>query len=258
MIPPGHIHAWFFSIDPGACGDCDWHAFLSPEERVRAASFRFDRDRNRFLAAHGILRRILDSYLPQPARLVYGANGKPALACGRLHFNLSHADDRALIAVSATVPLGVDLERVRPEPDAARIAEYCFSPTERSALSLLPPARQAEAFFQCWTRKEAFVKALGDGLSYPLTGFSVSLDEAEDETLGEPARILDLAGDAHAAAQWSVHPLVPEPGYVGAIVARRPSFPVPLQVIWRNLTQLTPAPNRAPATRIEPQLISHV
>jgi 4'-phosphopantetheinyl transferase len=237
MIPPGQIHTWFVSLDRSACGDWDWHALLSPEERQRAARFRFDQDRDRFLAAHGILRRVLDSYLPQPAELVYGANGKPALAGGGLHFNLSHADDRALIAVSATVELGVDLERVRLESDASRIAELCFSPSERRALSLLPPSLQAEGFFKCWTRKEAFVKALGDGLFYPLTDFSVSLDESPDE----PARILEIGGDEQAAAQWSVHPLAPEPGYVGAIVARQPI----VQVLSRHLSQLLPAPARS-------------
>jgi len=222
MIPPGHIHAWFVSLDRSAYTDWDWNALLSPEERQRAARLRFDRDRDRFIAAHGILRCILDSYLPQPSRLIYGANGKPALACGNLHFNLSHADDKALIAVSATVELGVDLERVRPEPDAWRIANICFSASERKALSLIPQTHMADAFFKCWTRKEAFVKALGDGLSYPLTDFSVSLDE--------PARILELGGDEQAAAQWSVHHLAPERGYVGAIVARQPI----LQVLSAN------------------------
>jgi 4'-phosphopantetheinyl transferase len=235
MIPFGHIHAWFVSLDRSAYSDCDWDALLSPEEHQRAACFRFARDRDRFIVAHGILRRVLGSYLREPPTLIYGTNGKPALACGSLHFNLSHADDRALIAVSATVELGVDLERVRHEPDAVRIAEYCFSPSERKALSLLPHTRRAEAFFKCWTRKEAFVKALGDGLSYPLTEFSVSLDEPADES----ARILDLGGDKRAAAQWSVHHLAPEPGFVAAIVARQPI----LQVVSMSLSQLVPAMN---------------
>jgi 4'-phosphopantetheinyl transferase len=236
MIPPGHIHAWFVSLDRTAYGACDWSALLSQEELERAARFRFDRDRDRYIAAHGILRFILDSYLPEPSRLTYGTNGKPALACGGLHFNLSHAEDKALIAVSTAAELGVDLERVRLEPDAAGIAELCFSPAERKALSLVPQSLQAEAFFKCWTRKEAFVKALGDGLSYPLTGFSVSLDESPDEAPAEPPRILDLAGDEHAASQWSVHHLAPEPGYVGAIVTRQPI----LEVVSMSLSQLLP------------------
>jgi 4'-phosphopantetheinyl transferase len=228
-IPPGHIHAWFVSLDCNAHGERDWRALLSPEERERAAQFRFDRDRDRYIAAHGILRLILNSYLLQLPSLIYGANGKPALACGSLHFNLSHAEDRAVIAVSATAELGVDLERVRVESDADSIAEICFSPSERRALSLLPQSLQAEAFFKCWTRKEALVKALGDGLSYPLTAFSVSLNE--------PPRILELAGDEHAAAQWSVRHLAPEPGYVGAIVARHPI----LAVVSMSLSELLPA-----------------
>jgi 4'-phosphopantetheinyl transferase len=237
MIPTGHIHAWFVSLDRSAYGAYDWSALLSQEERQRAARLRFDLDRHRFIAAHGILRRVLDSYLPQPAQFVYGPYGKPALASGGLHFNLSHADDRALIAVSATTELGVDLERVRLASDAARIAEYCFSPPERRALSLLPASLQAEGFFKCWTRKEAFVKALGNGLSYPLTDFSVSLDESPDE----PVRILDLGGDRQAATQWSVRHLAPEPGYVGAIVARQPI----LQVVSMSLGQLLPAAARS-------------
>jgi 4'-phosphopantetheinyl transferase len=235
-LPPGHIHAWFVSLERNAYGERDWSALLSEEERHRAAQFRFDRDRDRYIAAHGLLRVILNSYLPQPSRLVYGANGKPALACGSLHFNLSHADDRAVIALSATAALGVDLERVRLESDAERIAQICFSPAERKALSLLPQSLQAEAFFKCWTRKEAFVKALGDGLSYPLTAFSVSLDEP-DKDPEAPPRILDLAGDVHAAAQWSVRHLAPEPGYVGAIVTRQPI----LEVVSMSLSQLLPA-----------------
>jgi 4'-phosphopantetheinyl transferase len=236
-IPPGHIHAWFVSLDRSAYGERDWRAILSSEERERAAQFRFDRDRDRYIAAHGILRVILSSYLPQPPSLIYGANGKPALACGSLHFNLSHADDRAVIAVSATTELGVDLERVRVESDARSIAEFCFSPSERKALSLLPQSLQAEAFFKCWTRKEAFVKALGDGLSYPLTAFSVSLGGSPDESPDDPPRILDLAGDEQAAAQWSVRHLAPESGYVGAIVARHPI----LAVVSMSLSELLPA-----------------
>jgi len=233
MIPTGHIHIWFVSLDRNAHSDCDWDALLSREVRQRAAGFRFARDRDRFIVAHGILRRVLEGYLPQPPTLIYGTNGKPALACGSLYFNLSHTDDRALIAVSATGELGVDLERVRLEPDASGIADYCFSPLERMLLSRVPQTRRAEAFFKCWTRKEAFVKALGDGLSYPLKEFSVSLDEPSDA----PAHILDLGGDKRTAAQWSVHHLVPEPGFVGAIVAHYPIF----QVVSMSLGQLEPA-----------------
>jgi 4'-phosphopantetheinyl transferase len=227
-IPPGHIHIWLVSLERSAYGEYDWSALLSHEERQRAARLRFDRDRDRYIAAHGILRFVLDSYLPEPSPLIHGPNGKPALACGGLHFSLSHAEEKALIAVSATGELGVDLERVRAAPDAAAIAELCFSASERTALSLLPQSLQAEAFFKCWTRKEAFVKALGDGLSYPLTDLSVTLDE--------PPRIRELAGDEQAAAQWSVHHLAPEPGYVGAIVTRHSI----LKVVSMSLSHLLP------------------
>lgn len=229
-LEPGDIHAWVARLDRGDRECADLRALLSADEERRAAQFRFDVHRRRFVAARGILRALLSRYLhdlPERVRFEYEKYGKPRLPDLRPHFNLAHSEDRALIAISSSTALGVDLEHVRPMRDSQQIAARFFSSSEAAELAATPPDCQTRAFFRCWTRKEAFVKAIGDGLSYPLDGFSVSLDL--------PARLIHIDGDLDAPAQWMLHHIEPEEDYIGTIaIAQNPTrlllfhFPPPL------------------------------
>jgi 4'-phosphopantetheinyl transferase len=183
------------------------YAFLSAEERARAARFHFDKHRHEFIAARGMLREILGEYLkvdPKSVYFSYNSYGKPAV--DGVYFNLSHSGGLALYAVSRTRELGVDVERIDPVFAFEQIPEQFFSRVEVDALRALPESLQLQAFFNCWTRKEAYVKARGLGLSLELHSFDVSLAP------GDPAVFLRGAGD------WSVEALTPAPGYVAAIV----------------------------------------
>jgi 4'-phosphopantetheinyl transferase len=169
-----------------------------------------ERDRQRFIAARGVLRDLLGRYLqthPARIRFVYNAFGKPDLSPefgSRLTFNLSHSADLALIAIAADSSVGVDLEYIQTQSEAADIARHFFSSTEVDHLNALPSHLYAEAFFSCWTKKEAYLKACGDGLAMPLNSFSVPLTT-------DPAHTpVNLYG-------WSLYTLRPAPGYAGAL-----------------------------------------
>jgi 4'-phosphopantetheinyl transferase len=195
---------------------------LSDAERQRARRFAFDRDRCRFVVARSRLRRLLGERLevePDAVELVYGIRGKPALA-GRfadsdLRFNLSHCDDVAVYALSHGREVGVDVEAVRVVPDADAIAAHVFSRRENEVYRTLDPRDKPLGFFNCWTRKEAFIKALGDGLYYPLDRFDVSLAP------GDPPRILRVEGTTGDDCGWTLHGLLPGPGLIGAVVVQQ-------------------------------------
>jgi 4'-phosphopantetheinyl transferase len=173
------------------------------------------------VSARGALRTILGRYLGIGARHVrfaYGPHGKPTLtslsATSFPHFNLSHADDVALIAVSLNRPLGVDIERVRPDIATRSEAARFLSSEERTVLASLPASVRVEAFFTCWTRKEAYVKARGCGLSLPLQDFDVSFDP------GRPPLLLRTLPDSGDAARWSLHAVPAPRGYVAALAVQ--------------------------------------
>jgi 4'-phosphopantetheinyl transferase len=194
---------------------------LSADEWTRADRFHFDRDRRRFVAGRAILRAILARYLDlAPGAIVfrYLPHGKPVLATPSLRsaveFNLAHADRLALYVFSASGDVGIDVERLRPIPDAAQIAERFFVAGERASLRSLPPESVDEAFLSCWTRKEAYLKAVGAGLSAPLDTCEVTLAP------GEPARLLRIVDDSQQGSPWLLRSLVPAPGYLGACAAR--------------------------------------
>jgi 4'-phosphopantetheinyl transferase len=190
---------------------------LAPDERERAERFHFERLRWRFVVGRGVLRIILAGYLgtaPAGVRIAYGLRGKPRLADGHgdaLRFNLAHSGGLALYAVTRGRELGVDLEEVRPLEDAEAIAARYFSAGEAAALGALPHADRLAGFFRCWTRKEAYVKARGEGLAIPLHQFDVSV--APDE----PARLLGSRREPGDADRWSLVGLSPAPGYAGAL-----------------------------------------
>jgi 4'-phosphopantetheinyl transferase len=197
-------------------------ALLSEDERRRAERLAFDRDRNRFIEARASLRRLLGARLhvrPESVEFAYGPHGKPELArplsIPPLHFNHSRYQDLALFALSSEHVVGIDLEGVRPIRDADDIVSAFFSPREQSHYFSLHASDRVEAFFNCWTRKEAVLKARGDGMSVPLDFFDVTLAPHE------PAMLLRLDGDEGDASDWSLASWSPAPGCVAAIATRR-------------------------------------
>ena len=211
-------------------------ATLSAEERQRAARFHFDADRDRYIVAHASLRDILARYLQcEPSELKFSTNeyGKPSLnrsndsakrPCGvsrfaklttevvttkDIEFNLSHSSDFALIAVTRGRKIGVDVEQIRADIELENLARRNFSPREVSELMALPLEQRTLGFFHCWTRKEAYIKAQGLGLSLPLDSFDVSLDE--------PAILRATRPDANESARWSLHSFDVESNYDAAL-----------------------------------------
>jgi 4'-phosphopantetheinyl transferase len=192
-LKKSEIHVWRMKLDVTASELQRFASYLSPEEGARAERFAFARDRDHFIAARGMLRKLLGMYLTMsPSNVLFeiGAQGKPSLSqkmdCVPLRFNLSHAHGMALFAFSLERGLGIDMEKIRPAVATEEIAERYFSPIERQELRSLPRERQAEAFFLCWTRKEAYVKAHGGGLQIPLDSFNVSLTPGQSATLHCP------------------------------------------------------------------------
>jgi 4'-phosphopantetheinyl transferase len=213
------VHVWAVQLDRDAAVIREMAALLDDDERDRASRFRRRVDRDRFIIAHAALRRILARYLRKPAQALRFRRdrfGKPSLAHRTdVTFNMAHADSVALIAVTVGRPVGVDVERVTELDDAFEVAEICFAPAERRVLHAVPAAQVSDTFFNCWTRKEAFIKAVGTGLSAPLKAFEVALEP------GTPARLCRVSGSERVAASWTMEALQPAPGYVGALAVRR-------------------------------------
>lgn len=218
VLGKDEVHIWRASLDLPASGIWSLQQTLSADERKRAKRLYFQRDQEHFIVARGLLRAILGRYLnmqPGQLRFCYNPNGKPSLdrAYGGdvLRFNLSHSHGLALYAVTHGREIGIDLERIRPEVTEQQTAERFFSPQEVAVLNTLPANIRTEAFFNCWTRKEAYIKARGEGLSAPLDNFEVSLAP------GEVAALLSFKGDPQETSRWSLQELYPGPGYVAAI-----------------------------------------
>lgn len=212
------VHVWRASLSQSALRVRPLAEMLSVDERMKAERFQFDRDRVRFILGRGILRVILSRYLhidPSCLRFHYELSGKPTLAepCGSsmIRFNLSHSGDLVLYAVTRCREIGVDLECIRPISDAEAIARCFFSVGENAIFHTVRAPEKMEAFFNCWTRKEAYIKAVGDGLARPLDQFEVSFAP------GENARLLHVQGDLEEAARWSLRELTPAAGYVAAL-----------------------------------------
>src|SRR5579863_6116720 len=211
------VHVWRASLDLPPAQIDSFLQTLAPDEQSRADRFYFRGDRERFIAAHGILRSILGLYLnsaPKCLSYCYGSHGKPALADQPRHdairFNLSHSCAIALYAVARRHEVGIDVESIR-DLEVAQIAQRFFSRRETATLSALPTDLRKHAFFLCWTRKEAYIKARGEGLSLPLDQFDVSLIP------GEPAALLATRPDSSEALRWDLRELAVAPGYVGAL-----------------------------------------
>jgi len=214
-LAAGEVHLWRADLGIESGQRQGLLQTLSADERERAARFHFDRDRDRFIAARGILRAILGRYLslnPAQVQFTYSPHGKPSLAndcdgaAGKLHppgqlcFNLSHANDLALYAVAWNCRIGIDLEFLRPLSDLEKLAERFFSTGEATAIKALALEQRPAAFFRCWTGREAYLKATGEGLA-GLETVELSLKP------GSPVRLHRINGDADAVADWLFQPL---------------------------------------------------
>jgi len=225
LLSEKEIHIWCAALDLPIINMQKVHELLSIDERVKAGRFHFGRDRKRFIIRYGILRKILGCYLdvdPSELRFCYGKNGKPRLAelfdNGMIHFNMSHSEGLALYGFSLDREIGVDIERFCEIPEIDKIVEQIFSRKEKDIFRSLPENEKKEAFFKCWTRKEAFVKAVGDGLSRSLDKFEVSV------VPDEPTRLLRIEGDSKRGHQWSIQDLQPAPGFIGAFAVNGRSW----------------------------------
>lgn len=217
-LPENEVHLWRASLQVALADLARIEETLAPDEHARAAGFRFAEDRRRFTAARGILREILGGYLRcEPARLVfsYTSSGKPALhsppEAGAFRFNVSHSDELALFAVVHNREIGVDIERIRRDFAWEEIAERFFTLQEVSMLSSLPVSARHEAFLKCWTRREAYLKARGEGLSERDGRFDVLITPQE-----HPA-VFSVERGFEEVPQWSLKQLVDELGYVVAL-----------------------------------------
>lgn len=202
------IHVWQAALDASPPQLARLESLLSADERARAQRFRLARDQRRFIASRGALRSILASYLdcdPSGIQFCYGKHGKPLLSPVRgganLHFNLSHSADLALIAVRQSGEVGVDIELVREDFACGLIAKRFFCDTEVAWLECVMPAERHKSFFRIWTRKEAFLKATGEGVWHDLRRFDVTRSPVQDRGLISAWHLqdIDLGGQFQAA-----------------------------------------------------------
>jgi len=221
LIGARELHVWHASL----ANDADARTLepiLSCDESERAGRFRFPEHRRRFVIARGYLRQLLAAYLeigPRDVTFTYSANGKPELSAiheSEMRFNVSHSEDIAAFAFARRRKVGVDVECIRFDVDVEEIPRRFFSLLEQQTLAALDRRQKFEGFFNCWTRKEAYVKAVGSGLSLPLRDFDVSLAP------GEPARLLATRPVDNLVSQWSMESLELSPGCAAAVVVEGP------------------------------------
>jgi 4'-phosphopantetheinyl transferase len=220
QLASGEVHSWCAGLDVPPETSARLYSTLALDERDRSARFRSERDRQRFIVARGVLRDLLGHYVqtaPGEISFVYNAFGKPDLSPdfgSPLKFNLSHSAGLVLIAIAAGSHVGVDVEYIENRPDYAEIARSFFSPAEVNQLMTLPSDLHAETFFRCWTKKEAYLKACGEGLATPLDCFSVSLTADRGHA---PVDLCVASNAIVPAKRWSLYTLQPAPGYIGAL-----------------------------------------
>jgi len=214
------IHVWKQDLSRTPAEVELFARLLSPDELERAGRFRFDTNRTEYILSRGTLRTLLGSYLgvsPRELQFVYSEYGRPSLAdgvsLGALSFNVAHSGGVALLAFARGRRIGIDVERVLRDFGTSEVAERFFSSAERVALRQLPQGDRHEAFFRCWTRKEAFIKALGEGLSHPLDQFDVTLAP------GDPAALLATRPDASEVKRWMLWDIHLSDDYAAALAA---------------------------------------
>jgi 4'-phosphopantetheinyl transferase len=220
-LPGDEVQLWRIDLEAVGDDESHWQKTLSPEELERASRFHFPRDRQRFAASRSLLRILLAGYLatdPAAVSFSYSEKGKPSLgpthAGSNLKFNISHSGGVTLLAFTRDREIGVDVEQVRRDSDLKAIARRFFSPKEQAQLADLPAEKSVDAFFRCWTRKEAYIKATGDGLSLPLDQFDVSLGT------GGASALLATRPDASEAGHWLLREVPAGHGYIAALCVR--------------------------------------
>ena len=216
---PNTVDVWRRIVDCSKTSLQDLWSILSQDERDRALRFKFSHHRDRYIAARGILRRTLGTYLlvePQTLSFSLGPRGKPyldnqnAVFC---KFNVAHSHDLALYAISQDQEVGIDVESHRKNIDYQRMIPRILTENEASQFWALPRGDQQNAFFSCWTKKEAYLKARGSGLGFPLKHITVGIPT------NQATELLQVQGDSAEAARWSLKELLPGPGYSAAVVA---------------------------------------
>ena len=219
MLKDQEVHVWNAHLDPPNARAEQLTPVLSEDERGRAGRFHFAKDRAHFIHTRCVLRALLGHYLNVPPANVafrYGRTGKPELSPEfrdtSLQFNLSHSHGQLLFAIARHCAIGVDIEMIRPDTDIESIAERFFSFAETEQLRAVNGLGKRTAFFNGWTRKEAYLKARGEGIGEGLNQFAVSL------TPGKPARLLFDRRDPDAVSRWSIHDLATSSGFAAALV----------------------------------------
>ena len=222
------VHVWRVCLDQDDNTLERFRRTLAPEELDRAGRFRFERLQRHFIAGRGFLRDVLARYLPakpEELRFSYNDYGKPSLAGEQgLQFNMSHSHEVGLVAVTRAAAVGVDVEHIRADFASDEIARRFFSRLEVETFNSLPQDEQVAAFFRCWSRKEAYIKAIGKGLSQPLDGFDVTL------TPSEPAALLRAGEDD--TRTWSFSDIDVGPDYASALAVEGSNSKITL---WRYL-----------------------
>ncbi len=226
------IHIWQADLNISHSLQANFWKTLSFDEQVRANRFRFDRDRTHYIAAKGIVRELLANYLdwlPAAITFSYTEYQKPILKeINNLQFNISHSNGIGIFGFRhGIIPIGVDVEFLQPDIELKDLASQFFATKETKKLLSLPADRQVEGFFNCWTRKEAIIKAIGQGLSFPLNQFEVSL------TPNEPAKLLATYWNQKAANNWYLATFIPKLNYIGALAIERKPHHI-AHYIWNN------------------------
>jgi 4'-phosphopantetheinyl transferase len=216
-LATGEVHVWRLALDQPESVLTEFRRTLEADELERAGRFHFEKHRRHFIAGRGGLRYVLSRYLeakPEELRFSYGAFGKPALVDFGLRFNTSHSHDVALFAVSADRELGVDVEHIRADFATEEIARRFFSRVEVGVFNALRQEERVPAFFRCWSRKEAYIKAIGRGLSEPLDAFDVTLAPREAARL--------LRAEREDVSRWSMFDIDAGDDYAAALLVEAP------------------------------------
>lgn len=217
VLSSNDVHVWRASLEQPEVLIQQLAQTLSEDERTRAARFYFERDRKHFIVGRGLLRTLLGRYLslePTQLQFCYSSRGKPTLADiddnATIEFNLSHSHGLVLYAITRDRKIGIDLEHIRPTSDVEKLAERFFSAREYATIRSLSHSQKQDAFFHAWTCKEAYLKAIGEGLA--------GLEQVEVSLVpGEPVQLLSTGEDSPASSRWSVQVLTPAPGYTAAL-----------------------------------------
>lgn len=226
-LAPGEVHVWRLDLNVPQTQVSELNQILDDDEQARSARLTFEADRSYFIAAHGLVRHLLGSYLgliPDAVRYDRAPRGKPRIRTGPrdthlpLRFNMSSSDDTALLAVSLDREVGVDIEEIRGKRDCMGIAERFFSPWETATLRRLGNQERIPAFYRCWARKEAYVKATGDGIFLPLDSFVVPVDPPTLPLTPERPQPVFFSAGGVGRGRWTMIGVPEIAGFAAAVV----------------------------------------